>query len=118
MLYMYDPLCGDNTWKVPPNTWFGAHNGTYLANRDAKIINFFGEADGGTKKRTMQFNEINYPDDCEVMPGGATDLTGGPGTYVSSFQPGIISPLRWYRYSPPPWNQPPETPDPKGGWGF
>ena len=90
----YDPK---NYWSVKTNSWFGVHKGTYLY--DSGNLNFFGDAE---EEQIMQFVGIDYPHDC-ANPDNLTDTSGGNGTIESTFRPGMLQNIKWFRYSSPPW---------------
>ena len=91
----YDP---NNYWSVQSNNWFGVHKGTYVFDSNAGNMNFF-ESD----EQVMQFKSINYPTDCQNLPSNVVDTNGGDGSYSTPNKTGLPQPLKWFRYSPPPW---------------
>jgi hypothetical protein len=91
-VFLYDPFWGPNTFKIGPNYWTGAMNGTYQYYPTTKSIVFFKYAAPGEPEDEirMRWDFINYPDDCQAAAGKS-----GEGDLFTNFNPGLPVTIQW-----------------------
>jgi hypothetical protein len=91
-VFMNDPFGSDNTFKIFPNEWTGAMDGTYTYYPSTGSIVFYKYARPGEPEDEirMRWDFINYPDDCRA--GAAKS---GDGEIYTNFSPGVAVSIQW-----------------------